>query len=197
VQCLECEHISTTTESFLHLSLPIPSKDYLNTLHTRLVHKQQQQNNRNNNNNVQGSTTNHHTADNSNHHHNSSSFAENNQQQQQQTVAAYQQGWLSWIVDTMKSFMWSQTIKLSDCLTAFFSDDDLKDDNMYSCDKCKKYYKLFFLNWLVFLFIYHSKLEEFYTLVSIIKQKINHFIRGLIYFYNKKIFIALKLYNFI
>lgn len=108
VQCLECEHVSTTTESFLHLSLPIPSKEYLQTLHSRLVAKQQ----------LAAAT---------------STTSISSQQQQQQ-----QQGWLSWLFDTMKGFVWSQTIKLTDCLTAFFSDDDLKDDNMYSCDKCKK-----------------------------------------------------------
>jgi ubiquitin carboxyl-terminal hydrolase 20/33 len=51
---------------------------------------------------------------------------------------AQYQGWLSWMMDLMKGFIWSQTIKLTECLTAFFSDDDLKGDNMYSCEKCKK-----------------------------------------------------------
>ena len=48
------------------------------------------------------------------------------------------QGWISWMMDLMKGFIWSQTIKLTECLTAFFSEDDLKGDNMYSCEKCKK-----------------------------------------------------------
>ncbi len=104
VQCLECLNVSTTTESFLHLSLPIPTKEYLQALHTRVV------NNRNQlmlNNNDSYET-------------------------------AQYQGWLSWMMDLMKGFIWSQTIKLTECLTAFFSDDDLKGDNMYSCEKCKK-----------------------------------------------------------
>ena len=29
-------------------------------------------------------------------------------------------------------------ITLQDCLAAFFSADELKGDNMYSCEKCKK-----------------------------------------------------------
>ena len=29
-------------------------------------------------------------------------------------------------------------INLQDCLAAFFSADELKGDNMYSCEKCKK-----------------------------------------------------------
>lgn len=29
-------------------------------------------------------------------------------------------------------------MSLQDCLSAFFSADELKEDNMYSCEKCKK-----------------------------------------------------------
>lgn len=106
VQCLECMNVSTTTESFLHLSLPIPTKEYLQALHNRVIH-------------------------NRSHLSNGSNEAAN-----YETVPY--QGWLSWMMDLMKGFIWSQTIKLTECLTAFFSDDDLKGDNMYSCEKCKK-----------------------------------------------------------
>ena len=34
--------------------------------------------------------------------------------------------------------LWGPTITLNDCLDAFFSTDELKDSNMYSCEKCKK-----------------------------------------------------------
>ena len=95
VQCLECNNISTTTESFLHLSIPIPSKEYLQMLHNRVMNRE----------------------------------AEINSQTS---------GWFGWFFDFMKGYVWSNTIRLSDCLTAFFSDDDLKGDNMYSCEKCKK-----------------------------------------------------------
>lgn len=37
-----------------------------------------------------------------------------------------------------QSNLWGPTITLSDCLDAFFSTDELKDSNMYSCEKCKK-----------------------------------------------------------
>lgn len=104
VQCLECNNISTTTESFQHLSLPIPSKEYLNAMHSRVLSKQ-----------------------------NSATSLTNSDPNQQY------QSWLGWIVDVMKGYVWSSTIKLSDCLTAFFSEDDLRGDNMYSCEKCKKY----------------------------------------------------------
>ncbi|ESO98933.1 hypothetical protein LOTGIDRAFT_113814, partial [Lottia gigantea] len=36
------------------------------------------------------------------------------------------------------SFFTGPTISLQDCLAAFFSADELKGDNMYSCEKCKK-----------------------------------------------------------
>ena len=99
VQCLECMHLSTTTEAFQHLSLPIQTREYT----------QQQQLPTNVNKNV--ATL--------------------------QSQAA-NQGWIGWMVDIMKSYLWTPTITLQDCLNAFFSNDDLKGDNMYSCEKCKK-----------------------------------------------------------
>lgn len=121
VECLECGHISTTTESFLHLSLPIPSREYLQALHARLANKHAY---------MHQSSSSAQLSD--------SSSSSSSSSSPPVAVAQQQQGWLGWLVDTMKSLVWSQTIKLADCLTAFFSDDDLKDDNMYSCDKCKK-----------------------------------------------------------
>ncbi|XP_005099115.1 ubiquitin carboxyl-terminal hydrolase 20 [Aplysia californica] len=48
------------------------------------------------------------------------------------------QGWLAWMYSWMKSWFIGPTITLQDCLSAFFSADELKGDNMYSCEKCKK-----------------------------------------------------------
>ncbi|ODM87402.1 Ubiquitin carboxyl-terminal hydrolase 20 [Orchesella cincta] len=47
-------------------------------------------------------------------------------------------GWFEWIWDWMKSFMWGPAPTLEDCFAAFFSSDELKGKNMYSCEKCKK-----------------------------------------------------------
>lgn len=94
VKCLECNNKSRTTESFLHLSIPIPSKEYLQLLHNKTNRESDQENQSN--------------------------------------------GWIGWIFDTMRGYMWSNPIQLGDCLSYFFSDDDLKDENMYSCEKCKK-----------------------------------------------------------
>ncbi|XP_055895796.1 ubiquitin carboxyl-terminal hydrolase 20-like isoform X1 [Biomphalaria glabrata] len=54
------------------------------------------------------------------------------------TCAEVHQGWLSWIYSWMKSWIIGPTITLQHCLLAFFSADELKGDNMYSCEKCKK-----------------------------------------------------------
>ncbi|CAK8674247.1 unnamed protein product [Clavelina lepadiformis] len=40
--------------------------------------------------------------------------------------------------DWLKSWIWGPEVTLVDCLSAFFSADELKGENMYSCDKCKK-----------------------------------------------------------
>ncbi|XP_059175992.1 ubiquitin carboxyl-terminal hydrolase 20-like [Physella acuta] len=54
------------------------------------------------------------------------------------TCGEVHQGWLAWMYTWMKSWFIGPTITLQDCLLAFFSADELKGDNMYSCEKCKK-----------------------------------------------------------
>ncbi|XP_014242196.1 ubiquitin carboxyl-terminal hydrolase 33-like [Cimex lectularius] len=49
-----------------------------------------------------------------------------------------EQGWYSWFMDWLSSWFWGPTVSLHDCLSAFFSADELKGDNMYSCEKCRK-----------------------------------------------------------
>lgn len=98
VQCLTCERISTTKETFQDLSLPIPSKDHLYVLHST----------------SQGSPI------------------------KGGTCGEANQGWMSWVITWMKSWFVGPSITLQDCLAAFFSADELKGDNMYSCEKCKK-----------------------------------------------------------
>ncbi|KAL7292982.1 hypothetical protein TKK_0013432 [Trichogramma kaykai] len=51
---------------------------------------------------------------------------------------ANQPGWLSWIFQWFRSWFWGPTVDLHHCLSAFFSADELKGDNMYSCEKCNK-----------------------------------------------------------
>nr|CAD7441197.1 unnamed protein product [Timema bartmani] len=48
------------------------------------------------------------------------------------------QGWVTWLWEWIRSWFWGPTVSLHDCLAAFFSADELKGDNMYSCEKCNK-----------------------------------------------------------
>ncbi|KAF7996250.1 hypothetical protein HCN44_001882 [Aphidius gifuensis] len=49
-----------------------------------------------------------------------------------------QSGWITWFYQWMRSWFWGPVVSLPDCLSAFFSADELKGDNMYSCEKCNK-----------------------------------------------------------
>ncbi|KAK2860906.1 hypothetical protein Q7C36_005072 [Tachysurus vachellii] len=48
------------------------------------------------------------------------------------------QGWIAFVLEYIKSWFWGPVVTLQDCLAAFFARDELKGDNMYSCEKCKK-----------------------------------------------------------
>ncbi|XP_067629815.1 ubiquitin carboxyl-terminal hydrolase 20 [Eurosta solidaginis] len=47
-------------------------------------------------------------------------------------------GWLSWVWKIFRSWLWGPSVTLYDCMSSFFSADELKGDNMYSCEKCNK-----------------------------------------------------------
>lgn len=51
---------------------------------------------------------------------------------------ATQDGWIFWIWNWFRSWFWGPAVSLHDCMAAFFSADELKGDNMYSCEKCNK-----------------------------------------------------------
>ncbi|XP_048352792.1 ubiquitin carboxyl-terminal hydrolase 33 isoform X1 [Sphaerodactylus townsendi] len=109
VQCLTCDRVSITLETFQDLSLPIPGKEDLAKLHSA---------------NHQTSLV------------KASSCGE----------AYAPQGWIAFFMEYFKRFVvscvpswfWGPTVTLQDCLAAFFARDELKGDNMYSCEKCKK-----------------------------------------------------------
>lgn len=109
VQCLTCDRISTTVETFQDLSLPIPGKEDLAKLH--------------------------------------SSIHQNLPVKTGVCPETYgSQGWISYIMDSIRKFVvscipswfWGPIVTLEDCLAAFFAADELKGDNMYSCERCKK-----------------------------------------------------------
>lgn len=109
VQCLTCDRVSTTIETFQDLSLPIPGKEDLAKLHSS-IHQSAI---------VKSGTC----GDNYN-----------------------TQGWLAFLMDYIRRFVvscipswfWGPVVTLEDCLAAFFAADELKGDNMYSCERCKK-----------------------------------------------------------
>ena len=51
-------------------------------------------------------------------------------------------GWFSWLWSWVSEWFYGPDISLHDCLAYFFSADELKGDNMYSCEKCK------FFSWI-------------------------------------------------
>jgi len=48
------------------------------------------------------------------------------------------EGWVSWAWRLLSSWFYGPDVTLQDCLAFFFSEDELKEDNMYSCERCKK-----------------------------------------------------------
>ncbi|KAF6128114.1 ubiquitin specific peptidase 20 [Phyllostomus discolor] len=109
VQCLTCDRVSTTVETFQDLSLPIPGKEDLAKLHSAIYQNVPAK---------PGTCGDSYTA----------------------------QGWLAFILEYIRRFVvsctpswfWGPVITLEDCLAAFFAADELKGDNMYSCERCKK-----------------------------------------------------------
>ncbi|XP_028032864.1 ubiquitin carboxyl-terminal hydrolase 20 isoform X1 [Bombyx mandarina] len=49
-----------------------------------------------------------------------------------------QESWVWWLLSWLRSWFYGPVVSLQDCLAAFFSADELKGDNMYSCSRCKK-----------------------------------------------------------
>lgn len=54
------------------------------------------------------------------------------------STARAQEGWISWLWNIVRSWLWGPSVTLHDCMASFFSADELKGDNMYSCEKCNK-----------------------------------------------------------
>ncbi|XP_058890948.1 ubiquitin carboxyl-terminal hydrolase 33-like isoform X5 [Acipenser ruthenus] len=109
VQCLTCDRVSVILETFQDISLPIPGKEDLAKLH--------------------------------------SSTHQTSLAKAGSCGEAYApQGWVSFVMEYIKRFVvscspswfWGPVVTLQDCLAAFFARDELKGDNMYSCEKCKK-----------------------------------------------------------
>uniref|UniRef100_A0A8C7HGH5 Ubiquitin carboxyl-terminal hydrolase n=1 Tax=Oncorhynchus kisutch TaxID=8019 RepID=A0A8C7HGH5_ONCKI len=87
VQCLTCDRVSTTVETFQDLSLPIPGKEDLAKLHSS-IHQ-----------NIPAKTG--------------------------VSLDVYgSQGWITYIMDSIRSWFWGPMVTLEDCLAAFFAADE-------------------------------------------------------------------------
>lgn len=148
VQCLTCDRVSTTTEvsvdcrsyevvwilykynlqrikqiiifqTFQDLSLPIPSQEAMNNLRQS---KSSSSSSASSSTSVSGSLS---------------------------TGSDANSGWFSWMWSWLGEWIYGPNISLQDCLAYFFSADELKGDNMYSCEKCE----IFLLIFIDFLLI--------------------------------------------
>lgn len=108
VQCLTCDRVSTREETFQDLSLPIPGRDYLT-----ILHQSQNPIGMPSLNPVGPNTC-------------------------TDVVYQVQDSWMWWLWNWFRSFFYGPAVTLHDCMNAFFSADELKGDNMYSCEKCNK-----------------------------------------------------------
>ncbi|XP_055639705.1 ubiquitin carboxyl-terminal hydrolase 20 [Toxorhynchites rutilus septentrionalis] len=121
VQCLTCDRISTREETFQDLSLPIPGKDHLAVLH---------QNHPSMPGNAHSSPV-------------SSGGGGGGITCSDAVYPVTGDSWIWWfwnwpLWSWVRSWFWGPAVTLHDCMAAFFSADELKGDNMYSCEKCNK-----------------------------------------------------------
>lgn len=85
-------------------------------------------------------------------------------------------GWMTTIFEWLRRWFLGPQVTLHDCLSAFFSADELKGDNMYSCEKCKKLRngvklcKVMRLPEILCIHLKRFKHEMYFS------SKINHFI---------------------
>ena len=120
VQCLTCHRVSTTTETFQDLSLPIPTLDSIQSATAR--------------NQRLASAASMTTTSSL-----SSSLNPGSMTSLNLAEAGSNPGWLGWMWGWVSSWFYGPNIPLHDCLAYFFSADELKGENMYSCEKCKQY----------------------------------------------------------
>ncbi|RWS28203.1 Ubiquitin carboxyl-terminal hydrolase 20-like protein [Leptotrombidium deliense] len=127
VQCLTCDNISTTRETFQDISLPIPNRDHLHML--RAAASQSSKDSAGTSMGSSSQTAAYNPLSRA-----SSTLSLTSTNLTLPTIYHWIWGWLEWVL----SWLWGPTVSLQDCLSAFFSADELKGDNMYSCEKCKK-----------------------------------------------------------
>uniref|UniRef100_A0A8C0B9M1 Ubiquitin carboxyl-terminal hydrolase n=1 Tax=Buteo japonicus TaxID=224669 RepID=A0A8C0B9M1_9AVES len=103
VQCLTCDRVSTTVETFQDLSLPIPGKEDLAKLHSAIYQ------------NVPAKTG-----------------ACGDNYASQGWIAFIMEYIRRFVVSCIPSWFWGPVVTLEDCLAAFFAADELKGDFFFS-----------------------------------------------------------------
>ncbi|XP_058062802.1 ubiquitin carboxyl-terminal hydrolase 20 [Anopheles bellator] len=143
VQCLTCDRVSTREETFQDLSLPIPGKDHLAVLHQT----QSMSPSTASGASVAGSSASSAGPSSSA----ASSVASSGSSSggvggitcSDAVYSVNGDTWLWWFWNSpfwswVRSWFWGPAVTLHDCMAAFFSADELKGDNMYSCERCNK-----------------------------------------------------------
>uniref|UniRef100_A0AAG5CRS1 ubiquitinyl hydrolase 1 n=1 Tax=Anopheles atroparvus TaxID=41427 RepID=A0AAG5CRS1_ANOAO len=153
VQCLTCDRVSTREETFQDLSLPIPGKDHLAVLHH--THPGMGSGSAagsgvspagsSGTSGVSGNIGPMPNSGVSNGGGGSGGASSSGGITCSDAVYPMVNGdsWLWWFWNSpfwswLRSWFWGPAVTLHDCMAAFFSADELKGDNMYSCERCNK-----------------------------------------------------------
>ncbi|XP_035890823.1 ubiquitin carboxyl-terminal hydrolase 20 isoform X2 [Anopheles stephensi] len=145
VQCLTCDRVSTREETFQDLSLPIPGKDHLAVLHQ--THPGMGSSGGGPGSGVSSVSSGGSGASGSVLGAGSSSGSGGSTGGgitcSDAVYPVNGDSWLWWFWNSpfwswVRSWFWGPAVTLHDCMAAFFSADELKGDNMYSCERCNK-----------------------------------------------------------
>ncbi|XP_035783414.1 ubiquitin carboxyl-terminal hydrolase 20-like [Anopheles albimanus] len=141
VQCLTCDRVSTREETFQDLSLPIPGKDHLTVLHQSQSMSGSTSTSGIGIPGAPGSATS--SVGSSAASGNGGSGVGITCSDAVYPVVGDGVSWFWWLWNStlwhwVRSWFWGPAVTLHDCMAAFFSADELKGDNMYSCERCKK-----------------------------------------------------------
>uniref|UniRef100_A0A182MUF2 ubiquitinyl hydrolase 1 n=1 Tax=Anopheles culicifacies TaxID=139723 RepID=A0A182MUF2_9DIPT len=146
VQCLTCDRVSTREETFQDLSLPIPGKDHLAVLHQTHPGMGSPGSGSGVSSVSVGSANSVSSGSGMGAGSSGASSGGSTSSGITCSDAVYPvngDSWLWWFWNSpfwswVRSWFWGPAVTLHDCMAAFFSADELKGDNMYSCERCNK-----------------------------------------------------------
>ncbi|XP_050071795.1 ubiquitin carboxyl-terminal hydrolase 20 [Anopheles maculipalpis] len=142
VQCLTCDRVSTREETFQDLSLPIPGKDHLAVLHQTHPGMGSSGSGSSVSSNAGGGGVGS-GASGAGSGSGSGGSSSGGITCSDAVYPVNGDSWLWWFWNSpfwswVRSWFWGPAVTLHDCMAAFFSADELKGDNMYSCERCNK-----------------------------------------------------------